>query len=78
MKEKIINILARACALPEEINESTELATLSIDSLSFVGAVVELESEFGVQFEPEELDLFGWLTAGDVVRAVEEKCEKRF
>lgn len=73
MKEKVIKILKNACALPEEISEESELKLLSLDSLSFVGAVVEIEETFGIEFDIDELDVFGWTTAGDVVRAVEEK-----
>ena len=48
MKEKVIKILKNACALPEEISEESELKLLSLDSLSFVGAVVEIEETFGI------------------------------
>ncbi len=77
MKDKVMRILQDACALTEEIAEESELKMLSLDSLSFVGAVVEMEKEFGIEFEPDELMMSGWITAGDVIRAVEEKCAKR-
>jgi acyl carrier protein len=77
MKEKVIKILKNACALPEEISEESELKLLSLDSLSFVGAVVEIEETFGIEFDIDELDVFGWTTAGDVVRAVEEKIHAK-
>ncbi|MCI8459580.1 MAG: acyl carrier protein [Clostridia bacterium] len=78
MKEKITAILQNACALPEEISQESELKTLSLDSLSFVGAIVELEREYDIEFEPDELAVSEWITAGDVIRAVEEKCKKKF
>ena len=77
MKEKVIKILKNACALPEEISEESELKLLSLDSLSFVGAVVEIEETFGIEFDIDELDVFGWTTAGDVVRTVEEKIHAK-
>ena len=77
MKEKVIKILKNACALPEEISEESELKLLSLDSLSFVGAVVEIEETFGIEFDIDELDVFSWTTAGDVVRAVEEKIHAK-
>lgn len=77
MKEKIIEIILNACALPEEISEESELKLLSIDSLSFVGAIVELEDEFGIEFDPDELVLSDWVTVGDVICAMEKKVNER-
>lgn len=73
MKEKIIEILKRVCALEEEITQDSELATLSIDSLSFVSAMVEIESEFDITFDVDELNMYDWKTASELIRAVEEK-----
>ena len=42
-----------------------------------MGAVVEIEETFGIEFDIDELDVFGWTTAGDVVRAVEEKIHAK-
>ena len=43
-----------------------------------MGAIVELEREYDIEFEPDELAVSEWITAGDVIRAVEEKCKKKF
>ena len=77
MKEKIIEILQNACALPEELTEDSELKTLSLDSLSFVGAVVELENELGIEFDLDELIISEWATVGEVIKAVEGKINER-
>lgn len=77
MKDKIIKIVQNACALEEEITLESELKLLSLDSLSFVGAVVEIEEEFGVEFELEELGFFHWRTVADIVKNVEEKTNDK-
>ncbi len=77
MKEKVWEILQNACALREDISETSELKMLSLDSLSFVGAVVELEEAFGISFDIDESGLFAWKTAGDVLDAVKEKINAK-
>ena len=73
MKDKVIEIVRKACALDEDVNESSELQTLSLDSLSFVSAIVDLETEFGITFDVDELTVVSWTTVGDIIKAVEEK-----
>ncbi len=77
MKEKIVEIIQNACALEEEITTESELKLLSLDSLSFVGAVVEIEEEFGLEFELDELGIFNWKTVGDIIKNVEEKINAK-
>ena len=77
MKEKVIEIIQNACALEEDITPDSELKLLSIDSLSFVLAVTELEEQFGIEFEIDELGVFNWKTVGDIFKAVEEKLNEK-
>lgn len=77
MKEKVIEIIQNACALEEEITPDSELKLLSIDSLSFVLAVTELEEQFGIEFEIDELGVFNWKTVGDILKAVEGKLNEK-
>ena len=53
------------------------MKVLSLDSLSFVNVVVELEETFEVEFELDELEVFDWKTVGDIVKAVEEKINAK-
>lgn len=76
MREKICEILSDACALKETVAPESELKLLSLDSLSFVAAVVAMEETFGIEFEPDELDIAAWKTVGDIARYVEEKINK--
>lgn len=77
MKERIFEIIGDACALPEEITPESELKLLSLDSLSFVGAVVKLEEEFGIEFDLDELCILDWETVGDIVKCTEEKLNAK-
>lgn len=77
MKEKIIAIIRNACALEERVDENSELATLSLDSLSFVGVIVEMEEQFGIEFDIDELGVFDWKTVADIIKNVEEKLHEK-
>ena len=77
MKERVLEIIRNACAIDEEVTLSSELKLLSLDSLTFVGIVVELEEEFGVEFELDELGIFDWKTVGDIVKNLEDKVNEK-
>ena len=77
MKDKIIQIIKDACALEEEVKENSDLKTLSLDSLSFVEMLVNIENEFEIEFEDEELNFFGWENVSDLINAVKEKLNAK-
>ena len=71
--EKIIRIVREACALEEAVTAESRLRELSLDSLSFISALVQIEDETEIEFEIEELNMDGWETVGDLIKAVEGK-----
>lgn len=71
--EKIIRIVREACALEEAVTVESRLKELSLDSLSFISALVQIEDETEIEFEIEELNIDGWETVGNLIKAVEEK-----
>ncbi len=73
MRERVVEIVKNACAINEEVTLDSELKLLSLDSLTFVGVVIDLEEEFGIEFEVDELDILDWKTVGDIAKSVEEK-----
>ena len=76
MKERIIQLLQDACALPEEIGEDTPLQSLSLDSLSFIEFLINVENEFGIEFEPEDLVRERWDTVGEFIKEIDIGNEK--
>ena len=78
MKEKIIEIIRNVCALEEnDITVETKLKDISLDSLSFIEAIVNIEREFNIEFEIDQADLVYWNTVGDIILKVKELyCEK--
>lgn len=77
MKDRVVEIIRNACAIDEEVTLDGELKLLSLDSLTFVSIVVELEEEFGIEFELDELGVFNWKTVGDIANSVEEKVNEK-
>lgn len=70
MKEKIIEIIRNACALEENVTEETVLQDISLDSLSFVEAIVKIENEFDIEFDFQQVDLSNWNTVCDIIKIV--------
>ena len=77
MKDKIINVIQQACAIKEDVTPESELKLLSLDSLSFVGAIVEIEKIFSVEFEIDELSVSDWKTVEDIIKGVEKKINEK-
>lgn len=55
----------------EELDPAAELKSLGLDSLDLVELIMDIEENYGVEFENEELIEFK--TVGDVLAAIEKK-----
>ncbi len=74
MEEKFLRILQDACAFAEEITGESKINALSIDSLSFVEALVRIEEEFGIEFDIDEAAELYSSTVGEFLRLTKEKA----
>ena len=77
MKDKVVEIIKNACAIDEEVTLDSEWRLLSLDSLTFVSIVVELEEKFEIEFEIDELSAQNWETVGDVANSAEKKSNEK-
>ena len=68
MREKVCEFIKKHCALEEEVTEESKLRELSLDSLSFVQVVVDIEAEMGIEFEIDN-----WEKVGDIIKVLETK-----
>lgn len=73
MKEIIINIINDNLALKEEVKENTNLSNISLDSLSFINALVTIEEVFSITFNDEELNIDNFKNVSDLVNLVKRK-----
>ena len=55
MKERIKEVLKRVFELDEVKDDISQKTCIKWDSLNHLNLVVELEDEFGVSFEPEDI-----------------------
>ena len=76
MKDKVIEIIKNACAIDEEVTPESELKLLSLDSLSFVGAIVEIESYFSIECD-DGLIMNEYLTVNDLINYVGRKIDEK-
>ena len=73
MKARIIELIREACALTEsDISEDSELRLLSLDSLSFIGLLVAIETEFDIVFDDERLNIQDYIYVSNLIAAVED------
>lgn len=72
METKIINIVQNECVMGEIITSKTVISDLSLDSLSFISIIVELEKTFNIEFDVEILDKNNWNTVGDIIEYVKK------
>lgn len=77
MKDKVVEIVQKACAIDEVVTLDSELSLLSLDSLTFVNVVIEIEEEFDIEFELDELSMLAWEKVGDIVNRLEEKINEK-
>ena len=70
VSDKIISIIKGFCALKEDITVDTYISDLSLDSLSFISIIVEIEDTFNIEFDIETLDIKTWNTVGDIIEYV--------
>ncbi len=68
--EKVQQLFAQKVKA-DTIDPNTELRELGLDSLDLVELMMEIEKEFGFEFDNDEMTSFK--TLADVVKAIEAK-----
>ena len=76
VSEKIIELIKENCALDDEVTYNTEFSELSIDSLSFITAIVEIETYFGIDFD-DGFIMSEYETIENFIKFVEEKLDEK-
>lgn len=76
MKDKVIEIIKNVCAIDEEVAPDSELKSLSLDSLSFVEAIVEIENYFDIDCD-DGLLMNEYLTVNDLISYIGRKIDEK-
>lgn len=78
MKKTILDILNASQATPDKIiAEDTKLCETGLDSILFIEILVEIEKKFNIRFSDNELNVYDYKTAGDIIALAERKKMKR-
>ena len=75
MEEKIIEILKSVLETDNVTAETSQKNCTAWDSLHHLNIAVELEGEFGVELEPEEIA--GMQSVSDIERIISEKKQAK-
>lgn len=62
--------------LEADINKTTDLSSLNLDSLEFVHVFAEIEKKFNIEFEMDDLIDDKLLIVGNLAKRVSELLEK--
>lgn len=76
VSEKIIELIKENCALDDEVTSGSKFSELSIDSLSFISAIVEIETYFGIDCD-DGFIMSEYETIEDFIKFVEEKLDEK-
>lgn len=72
VREDILEVIRNSCAADEQLlSEESTFDEISIDSITFVDMIVELEDKYHIQFDDEELNIYGWNKIQDFIDIVE-------
>lgn len=78
VRDEIVEIIRRACEATGSLpTEESRFDELGIDSLSFIELIVELEDSYGVCFENDELNIYGYDTVHDFINIVERHIKNK-
>ena len=78
VRDEILEIIRGNCALPEPtLSFDSAFKDISIDSLSFIGLIVELEDKYGIEFEYEELNIYTYSDVGEFADEVESRIKNK-
>ncbi len=75
MNRRIIEIIKVNTECSNEISEDSLLCDLEMTSIDFVKIVIEIETEFNIEFEDEKLQFSEFPTVQSLIDYVEEKVK---
>jgi acyl carrier protein len=71
LNKRILTIVRKHCAVkPKKLKIDSLLVDLALDSLSFVALIVDLESEFLIEFPDDKLSMIAYTTVANIAETV--------
>jgi acyl carrier protein len=57
----------------DKVEDACYLDTIGVNSINFIRSVLELESEYGIEFDVDKLGFDSFETFGNLIRYIEQK-----
>jgi len=79
IEKKVVEIVGNNLSLLDaDINHlNKKLSNLELDSMGFIKLVIEIEGEFGIEFEKDFMAADAFETVGSLVSYVEKQLDKK-
>ena len=71
IEDRVKEVFDQIATLDDDVNRSTTIESLNLDSLDVTELVMELEEEFDITIGDNDAE--SWTTFGDVIDHIEEK-----
>ena len=71
IEQEIVKLMIEVGELTDNIGLDTTFKEIEIESLNFITIIVEIEDNFGIEFDDENMLTSNYKTVGDFVNYVE-------
>lgn len=72
MNDNIIKLIKNKVLFDENVNLNTKLTDLSLDSLSFIELLLEIEEMYKIEFNDSSLYIDNYKTVNDLINKIKE------
>lgn len=76
IEREIIKLMSEAGELPDNIGLDTTFNQIELDSIGFVTIIVEIETNYGIEFDDENMLITNYQSIDDFVEYVKKKIAK--
>jgi acyl carrier protein len=73
IEERVREVAEQIVGLPEDVSKDTEISELGLDSLDVTEFIMELEEEFDITIQDDDVEKF--VTFGDIIDYVENESK---
>lgn len=72
MNDTIIKLIKNKVLIDEKVNLNTKFTDLSLDSLSFIELLLEIEEMYKIEFNDSSLYIDNYKTVNDLINKIKE------
>lgn len=76
IEQEIVRLMIEVGELPDNIGLDNTFKEIGVESINFITIIVEIEDDFGIEFDDENMISSNYQTVGDFVNYVKSKIAK--